>query len=158
MSKLTSSPWVNPGDSHPHEWAFLLRGDLPGLAFTAPGLTASPQAATASPAAKMFLAALISRSCWTPHSGQVQKRISSGKESRTCPQSKQRFEEGYHLSILTKVLPYHCALYSSCLTNSDHPTSEIALAREWFWTMFLTCKPSTHTIWFSRMILVESFC
>src|SRR6266849_7654093 len=22
---LTSSPWVNPGDSHPHEWAFLLR-------------------------------------------------------------------------------------------------------------------------------------
>ena len=23
--ELTSSPWVNPGDSHPREWAFLLR-------------------------------------------------------------------------------------------------------------------------------------
>src|SRR5947209_19397728 len=148
----------NPGDSHSHERAFLLRGDLPGLVFTAPGLTASPQAATASPAAKMFFAALISRSSWTPHSGQVQKRISSVKESSTCPQSKQRFEEGYHLSVLTKVRPYHFALYSSCSTHSLHPTSEMALARQWFLTMFLTCKLSTHTIWFSRMILVESLC
>src|SRR5947209_12986124 len=148
----------NPGDSHSHERAFLLRGDLPGLVFTAPGLTASPQAATASPAAKMFLAALISRSCWTPHAGQVQKRISSVRESRTCPQAKQRLEEGYHLSSLTKVLPYHCALYASCLTNSDHPTSLIALAREWFWTIFLTCILSTHTTWFSRMISVETSC
>src|SRR6266566_8869641 len=26
--KLTSSPWLKPGDSHPHEWAFLLRWRL----------------------------------------------------------------------------------------------------------------------------------
>ena len=59
---LTSSPWVNPGDAHPHEWAFLLRGDVPVRAFARPGLTISPQAEAVSPTAKMFFAALISRS------------------------------------------------------------------------------------------------
>src|SRR5207302_10830391 len=115
-----------------------------------------PQAATASPAAKTFFAALRSRSWTTPHSGHVHLRTSSGKESRICPQSKQRLEEGYHLSILTRVRPYHVALYSSCLTNSLHPTSEMAFARQWFFTIFLTCKLSMQTTWFSRTIFIES--
>jgi hypothetical protein len=86
LQRLTCSPRINPGDSNNHLLGFLLRGVLPGLVFTAPGLTDSPQAATVSPTAKMFLAALISRSCWAPHPGQVQCRISRVKESRICPQ------------------------------------------------------------------------
>jgi hypothetical protein len=77
---LTSSACSRTADSSRHREAFLLRGVLPGLAFTAPGLTDSPQAVTASPAAKMFLAALISRSWTTPHSGHIQERISKVKE------------------------------------------------------------------------------
>src|SRR2546427_6383062 len=120
---------------------------------------ASPQASnTVSPTACMLRAALISRSWTTPHSGHDQTRISSVKESRICPQSKQRLEEGYHLSILTRVRPYHSALYSNCLTNSLQPTSEMALAREWFVTICLTCRLSIHTTWFSRTIFVESVC
>jgi len=56
--QLTSSPRINPGDASSREGAFLLRRGLPDVAFTAPGLTASPQADTASPAANTFLAAL----------------------------------------------------------------------------------------------------
>ncbi len=59
---LTSSPRLKPGDSSRHREGFLLRGGVPGWAFTLPGLNASPQAATASPAANTFFAALISRS------------------------------------------------------------------------------------------------
>src|SRR6266705_2539937 len=106
----------------------------------------------------MFFAALLSRSWTTPHAGHTHERTSSGKESSICPQSKQRLEEGYHLSILTTVRPYHAALYSSCLTNSDQPTSLIAFAKLWFLTICLTCKLSTHTTWFSRMMRVESLC
>src|SRR2546430_14475121 len=90
----------------------------------------------------MFFAALLSRSWTTPHAGHTHERTSSGKESSICPQSKQRLEEGYHLSILTTVRPYHAALYSSCLTNSDQPTSLMAFAKEWFLTIFLTCRLS----------------
>src|SRR2546425_9734835 len=104
----------------------------------------------------MFFAALRSRSCTTPHAGHAHERTSSGKESRIYPQSKQRLEEGYHLSSLTMVRPYHAALYSSCLTNSDQPTSLMAFAKQWFLTMFLTCRLSMHTTWFSRMMRVES--
>src|SRR6266566_3573875 len=80
-------PTAEAGDSHPHEWAFLFHRVLPVRAFARPGLTDSPQAATASPAANTFLAALISRSWSTPHSGQTQCRISRERESRICPQS-----------------------------------------------------------------------
>jgi hypothetical protein len=69
---LTSSPWLKPGDSKNHFLGFLLRGDAPRLAFAAPGLIISPQAEAVSPTAKMFLAALISRSWDTPHSGHIQ--------------------------------------------------------------------------------------
>src|SRR5215470_3290939 len=73
---VTSSPKLVLGASPSHEEAFLLRRGLPGLAFTAPGLTASPQAATVSPTARMFFAALISRSWTTPHSGHAHDRTS----------------------------------------------------------------------------------
>src|SRR5437867_6920513 len=106
----------------------------------------------------MFFAALISRSWTTPHSGHVQLRTSSVKESSICPQSKQRLEDGYHLSILTRFRPYHAALYSSWDTNSDQPTSLIAFARLWFLTMFLTANVSTQIVWFSRIRRVESSC
>src|SRR6266702_6458560 len=97
----------------------------------------------------MFFAALRSRSCTTPQAGHAHERTSSGKESSICPQSKQRLEDGYHLSILTKVRPYHSALYSNCLVNSLHPTSEMAFAREWYLTKCWTCRLSSHTTWFS---------
>src|SRR6476646_9029083 len=93
-----------------------------------------------------------------PHSGQVHSRTSSVKESRTCPQSKQRLLDGYHRSILTRVRPYHSALYSNWDTNSDHPTSLIALESFSFLTMFLTANDSTQIVWFSRIIRVESLC
>src|SRR5579864_5639740 len=131
---------------------------MPGLVFTAPGLTASPQAATASPAARMFFAALMSRSWTTPHSGQFHERSSSVSESRICPQSKQRLEDGYHLSILTRWRPYHLALYSNWDTNSLQPTSLMALLNFWFLTMFFTARSSTQIVWFSRIRRVESLC
>src|ERR1700722_7368934 len=106
----------------------------------------------------MFFAALTSRSWTTPHSGHVHIRTSSDRESRICPQSKQRLEEGYHLSILTRFLPYHAALYSSWDTNSLQPTSLIALLSFGFLTMFLTARLSTQIVWFSRIRRVESFC
>src|SRR6266566_8944487 len=146
-------------DSWSHLQDFLFQRSLPERALARPGLTASPQASnTVSPTACMFFAALTSRSWTTPHAGHVQTRTSNAKESRRCPQSKQRLEEGYHLSILTRFLPYHAALYSSCLTNSPHPTSEMAFARQWFLTMFLTARLSTHIVWFSRIMRVESLC
>src|SRR5437667_7537100 len=140
-------------DSWSHLQGFLFQRSLPERDKARPGLTASPQASnTVSPTACILRAALRSRSWTTPHSGHVHTRISSDKESSTCPQSKQRLEEGYHLSILTRVRPYHAALYSSCLTNSDQPTSLMALARQWFLTIFLTCRLSMQTTWFSRMV------
>src|SRR6266702_3268859 len=94
-----------------NEWAFLFQRSLPTRALARPGLTASPQASnTVSPTAWMFCAAFLSRSWTTPHSGHVQIRTSNGKESSRCPQSKQRLEEGYHLSILTRLRPHHAAL------------------------------------------------
>src|SRR6266436_6716691 len=81
---LSSRLW---GASHPHEWAFLLRWGLPARAFARTGLTPPPQADAESPSARMFLAALLSRSCQTPHSGQTHSRTSSGRSSTTCLQS-----------------------------------------------------------------------
>src|ERR1700693_928093 len=94
----------------------------------------------------------------TPHLGHVHMRTSSVKESRICPQSKQRLEDGYQRSILTTVRPSHAALYSSGDTTSLHPTSLMALASLSFFTMFLTARLSTQIVWFSRIRRVESFC
>ena len=90
---ILPSPKGRRDSSHRGE-GFLLRRVVPDWAFARPGLTDSPQAVTASPAARMFFAALMSRSWTVLHSGQVQERTSKVKESSLCPQSKQRLEEG----------------------------------------------------------------
>src|SRR2546425_3877781 len=96
-------------DSNGHPLAFLFQRVLPVRACARPGLTASPQAATASPAANTFFAALMSRSWKVWHSGHLQNRSSRERVASTCPQWEHRLEDGYHLSILTRVRPYHCA-------------------------------------------------
>ena len=80
---------------------FLLQRAAPTRAEAVVGLTVSPQAATVSPTAKMFWAALTSRSWVRPHPGHVHCLMSSIKESSTCPQAEQRLLLGYHRSILT---------------------------------------------------------
>src|SRR6266849_4584240 len=114
-------------DSNGRPLGFLFQRVPPERAFARPGLTASPQADTASPAAHTFFAALMSRSWKVLHSGHSQNRSSRERESSTCPQERHRLEDGYHWSILTRVLPYRAALYSSCRVNSLHPTSLILL-------------------------------
>ena len=75
-----------------------------------------------------------------------------------CPQSEQVLEEGYHRSILMRVRPYHVALYSSWRVNSPHPTSLMALAKQWFCSIPLTFSVSKQITWFSRINLVEVLC
>jgi hypothetical protein len=114
------------------------------------GLMFAPQTDTASPAAKMFLLALISRSCRVPHLGQSHSRTLNGSLSTICPQLPHRLELGNHRSILTRVRPYQSHLYSSCLTNSPQLASLIARASFRFLTIFFTAKSSTAIVWFSR--------
>src|SRR2546422_11020815 len=118
-------------------------------AFAPTGLTRSPQAEATSPAAKMLCAALISRSCHVPQQGHTHSRTSNVSVSRTCPQSEHVFEEGYQRAILMIVRPYHVALYSSWRVNSPQPTSLMALAKQWFFSIPLTFKVSKQITWFS---------
>ena len=122
------------------------------------GLTASPWADTASPAAKTLRAAFISRSWIDPHSGHTHSRTLSGIFGMVYPQSKQRFDDGYHLSMPINSRPYQRALYSSCRTNSDQPASLIDFDRQRFFCMFDTDKLSMAITWFSFISLVDSLC
>src|SRR6266567_9514607 len=106
----------------------------------------------------MFRAALTSRSCQTPHAGHVHSRTSRSSSASTKPQARHVLEDGYHLSILTSVRPYHAALYSSWRTNCDQPTSAMAFANLWFFSMFLTASVSRQITWFSHMSLVDVCC
>src|SRR5688572_5538914 len=106
------------------------------------GLMHSPQADTASPAANTLRAALTSRSWIVPHSGHAHSRTLSGSFDTTCPQSEQRFDEGYQRSMPISVRPYQCALYSSCLVNSDQLASPIDFARQALRCMLLTARVS----------------
>src|SRR5436853_7619738 len=99
------------GASSPRELAFLLRWELPVRAFARAGLTPPPQADTESPSARMFLAALRSRSWQTPHSGQTHSRTSSGRSSPTWRHAWHILLEGYQRSIWMRVRPYHWLLY-----------------------------------------------
>ncbi|OHV24866.1 hypothetical protein BBK14_22745 [Parafrankia soli] len=56
-----------------------------------------------------------------------------------------------------RVRPYQPALYSNIRRSSDHEASDIARANEWFLTMLRTDRSSMTTVWFSRMILVDSW-
>ena len=81
-------------------------------------LTFSPQAFTASPAARIFLAALWSRSWCDPHSGHSHERTANGKEESVYPQPEQRFEDGKNWSIVTHIwneLPFF--LFSSSVIS-----------------------------------------
>src|SRR5205085_929713 len=127
-------------------------------ALTSSRLPFPPQSDTASPAVRMFLAALISLSWHVPQQGHTHSLTSNVRVSRTCPQSEQVLEEGYHRSILMMVLPYHLALYSSRRVNSPQPTSLMALAKQWFCSMPLTFSVSKQITWFSRITLVEALC
>src|SRR5690554_1427127 len=122
------------------------------------GLTASPWADTASPAAKTLRAAFMSRSCTDPHSGHTHSRTLSGIFGMVYPQSEQRFDDGYHLSMPINSRPYHRALYSSCRTNSDQPASLIDFDRQRLFCMFDTDRLSMAITWFSFISRVESLC
>src|SRR5690606_28257265 len=113
---------------------FPLHGTLPMHIDMHTGLTASPWADTASPAARTLRAALMSRSCATPHSGQPHSRTVNGLLDMVCTQALHRLLEGYHRSMPTTVRPYHCALYCSCLTNSAQLASLMDLDRRRFFS------------------------
>src|SRR5262249_46342607 len=122
------------------------------------GLTVSPPAFTVRPTASMFFAALISRSWRTPQIGQVHWRTSKVNALLMYPHPWHRCELGYQRSILTNMRPYQSALYSSCRTNSAHPTSLMLFASVGWRAMFLTAKDSTQITWFSRIRRVVSLC
>lgn len=121
-------------------------------------LTFSPQAFTASPAARIFLAALWSRSWCDPHSGHSHERTANGKEESVYPQPEQRFEDGKNWSMATSDRPAHSALYASWRTNSPQLASAIAFASLGLRIMFFTFKDSTHTTWFSLISVRDSLC
>lgn len=124
--------------------------------YSSTGLTVSPQTDTASPAARTLRAALISRSWVAPHCGQTYLRTLNGILNTVCPQSEHRLDVGYHLSLPINVHPYQCALYLSCLRNSDQLASLIDFAKQRFFCMALTNSVSTAITWFSLTSRVEA--
>src|SRR4028119_735090 len=148
-SNLTSSPGLRHGDSKNHFLDLSASSQLPSDLCLS-GLTFAPQTFTASPAARIFCAALISRSWCAAQCGQSHSRIFNGSFSTMYPQLPHRLELGNHRSILTSVRPYPSHLYSSCLTNSPQLASLIERASFRFFIIFFTAKSSTAIVWFSR--------
>ena len=74
------------------------------------------------------------------------------------PHTLQIWELAKNLSTLTICLSYQFALYSSCLTNSDHDTSAILLASLWFFIIFFIWRSSIQIISFSLISSVDNFC
>ena len=68
------------------------------------------------------------------------------------------FDDGSKRPITSTVLPYHAALYSNCLRNSPHPTSETERARRRFCFNPSTFKSSSAIAWFSRISLEDVLC
>src|SRR5690606_2257463 len=121
-------------------------------------LTSAPQADTARPAAKMFLAAFMSRSCRVPQDGHVQCRVERLSSASRCPHAEHVLLVGCHRSITTRRRPYFAALYSSWRRNSPQLESEIARARCRLRTMPRTLRSSiTITSW-SRTSRVVVLC
>ena len=137
----------------------------------------SPQARTASPADSMFTAAFRSRSCMVWQYGHSHVLTSNVFLPVFLPHVWQIWLLGYHWSMTVSWRPYHSALYSSMVRNCLQLASRMLLFRPLFafcplWRycpglsgsvfglqrrlMFLTAKSSMTTVWFSRMILVES--
>jgi len=97
----------------------------------------------------MFRAAFTSRSRVAPQP-HIQRRTFSGIVSRTLPQTEHSLEEGNQRSTAITSRPYHLALYSSRLRNSDHAASDIARARLPLRSIPETFKSSITIVWFSR--------
>ena len=110
---------------------------------------------TARPAARMFFAALISRSCRVPQDGHCHTRIFKLSSARTCPHAEHIFDDGYHRSITITRRPALAALYSSISRKVPHPQSEIAFATLRLRTMFLTARSSRQIRSWSRTRRVE---
>src|SRR5437879_4083449 len=156
---LTYSPRLKGGGFSPSRESLPVSPRTAYAPFEVAGLAFSPQAdTTASPAAKMLYAALMSRSWQTPQPGQTHSRTSRVRMSRLYPQALHVLLVASHRSMMTTVRPYHAALYSSCRRISPHPTSLMALARQWFLSMPATCKSSRQITWFSRISLVVTLC
>jgi hypothetical protein len=105
----------------------------------------------------MFFAAFTSRS-WVVPQSHVHSRTLSGILSCKVPQTEHSLEEGNQRSIAITSRPYHRALYSSMLRNSDQAASLMARARLPFFTMFRTARSSITIVWFSRTSRVVSLC
>src|SRR5207244_1281396 len=118
----------------------------------------APQADTARPAARMFFAALTSRSCRVPQDGHCHVLVDRLSTASKCPHVEQVFELGYHRSITTRCRPALAALYSTMRRKAPQPQSEIALASDRLRIMFFTFRSSiTITSW-SRTSRVEARC
>ena len=77
---------------------------------------------TARPAARMFLAALMSRSCRVPQAGHGHAGWKGTASASRCPHAEHVLLDGYQRSITTTCRPGAAALYSSiagrCPTRS----------------------------------------
>ncbi len=151
-------PVLKGGDSGPRGLGFPVSLTIASLRYARGGLTPSPQALTASPAARMTFAALTSRSWTAPHPAHVHSRTPSGIVVAITPHAEHVLDDGQNRSIAITVRPYHPALYSSMARNCAQLASEMARAREWLRTMLRTGRSSMITVWFSRIILVDSLC
>src|SRR5690606_25009042 len=122
-------------------------------------LTVPPQAfsLSARPAARMFLAALTSRSWTVPHSLHVHDRTCKGLGPSRAPHAEHTWEVGANRLIRANVRPYMAALYSSIATNWLHPASCTLLA-SFVRARLFTARFSTYTAWFSRINAVDSLC
>src|SRR5690606_13432313 len=107
-------PSLKRGDSNRRRLGFLLHSRSPAREDSRGGLTPAPQAfyLSASPAARMFLAALTSRS-WVAPQGQVHCRTFSGMASCRAPHALHSLLLGDQRSTAITSRPYQAALYSS---------------------------------------------
>jgi len=82
--------------------------------------------------ARMFQAAIQSRSASNSQTVQRYVRSDSSRDALTAPQPLSVLEDGYPRSTLTNSVPYRRRLYSRMDRNSARPASEMILAcRAW---------------------------
>lgn len=93
--------------------------------------------------AKFFrlIAAFKSLSNTAPQS-QVHSLSDNFNSELIAPQCRHRRDDGKNLSAVFNSDPYHSLLYPICLRNSANPTSLIACARQWFFTIPATFRSS----------------
>ena len=91
----------------------------------------------------MFRTALTSRLWYAPHSGQVHWRTERSLTSEFLyPHLLQSCEDAYQRSTFKKSLPARFILYCTIVRNRPHPTDDISLARQRFFTMPLIFRSS----------------